>query len=403
VKVAKFSCPRADSRGVWRNALALAVIALAAACGGGGTSFTPNKFLYVSAYAGPNNFPAGIFGFGVDANGGLRAVSGSPAPTSDGGGPIAITRDSKLLYTTQYNQLLAFDINTDGSMTASSAPGVYMPDTPINLVAHPTADFLYVSGSSGTVTVFAIDPSTGALTQASSVILGSNLIGTDAQFVPGGQFQYQNNVYPSIDNPTAWQIAGYSVDGMTGALSPAAGSPLSAAAPAGASPGTMAIDPSGKFLFVSYNFFVVNVGADGGVLAYTINASGQLAVVPGSPFPVGGVPTSIAVDSTGKYLIAATYARLGGAAGNCLAVLAINSNTGALASVPGSPFGPMNSCATVAADPSEPYVYVGSSLTNNNPATVSVLSVDPSSGTPTRVGSATISSKLGVADMALTH
>jgi 6-phosphogluconolactonase (cycloisomerase 2 family) len=358
----------------------------------------------VSAFAGPNNFPANIYGYGVDSGGKLSAVPGSPAVTSDGGGPIAITRDSKLLYTTQFNELLPFVINADGSLTPASAAGVFTPDTPINLVTHPSADYLYVSGSSGVITVFAVDPATGALTQASSVILGTSIVGTDAQFTPGGQFLYQNNVYPAINNPTAWQIAGYSVDGASGALSPAPGSPLSAAAQAGASPGTMAIDPTGKFLYSSYNFFVVNVGADGGIVAYTINAAGALAVVPGSPFDAGGVPVSIAIDSTGKYLIAAIYARLGGPPGNCVAVLAINSNTGALAPVPGSPFGPMNSCGAITADPSQPYVYVGSSFSGSNaPATVSVMSVDPSSGMPTLIGTTSIANKVAVSDMALTH
>lgn len=62
----------------------------------------PSRFLYASAYAGPNTFPASIYGFAVYTDGALSPVPGSPVPTSNGGGPIAITRDSKLLYTTNF-------------------------------------------------------------------------------------------------------------------------------------------------------------------------------------------------------------------------------------------------------------------------------------------------------------
>ena len=74
--------------------------------GGGrcdGIPAVPSRFLYASAYAGPNTFPASIYGFAVSTGGALSPVPGSPAPTSDGSGPIAITRDSKVLYTTTFD------------------------------------------------------------------------------------------------------------------------------------------------------------------------------------------------------------------------------------------------------------------------------------------------------------
>jgi len=79
--------------------------AFLAGCSGGGSNGyppVPSGFLYASALAGPNTFPANIYGFAVYPGGALTPVPGSPAPTSDGGGPIAITRDSKLLYTTNF-------------------------------------------------------------------------------------------------------------------------------------------------------------------------------------------------------------------------------------------------------------------------------------------------------------
>ena len=94
--------------------------ALVTGCGGGGSESAtgvPSRFLYVSAYEGPNTFSAAIYGFAVNTGGELSPVPGMPAPTSNGGGPIAITRDSKVLYTISVDglELLASQINTDGS------------------------------------------------------------------------------------------------------------------------------------------------------------------------------------------------------------------------------------------------------------------------------------------------
>ena len=165
--------------------------ALIAGCGGGGSDGTPavpSRFLYASAYAGPNKFPASIYGFAVYTGGALSPVPGSPAPTSDGGGPIAITRDSKVLYTTNFTRLLAFQINADGSLTNAPVPSYSMPDAQVGLVAHPTADFLYASGNSGVLTVFAIDSATGALSPTSSVTLGNKFLKNSAVITPNGRY-----------------------------------------------------------------------------------------------------------------------------------------------------------------------------------------------------------------------
>ena len=383
--------------------------ALIASCGGGGsdTPGVPTRFLYASAYGGPNDFPASIYGFGVDSAGALSPGPGSPAPTADGGGPIAITRDSKVLYSTDSGGLSVFIINADGSLTNGPGPSFSMqPDTPMGLVAHPTADFLYVSWYSGVLTVFAIDPATGALSLTSSVALGREFIKNAAVITPDGRYLYQDDVYPDETYPNiALQIAGFSANSATGVVGPVPGSPVAPALQPGSSPRAMAIDPSGKFLYVSYEFLVVNVGSDGGLAAYSIDAaSGALSAVPGSPFAVGGVPNSVAIDASGRFLIVSTFPREGEAPGNCLAVFSIDPDTGALTSVPGSPFGPMHSCGIVAADPSAPYVYAGSALqSENTPATVSALSVDQTTGALGLIGQTTIPGKLGVSFIALTH
>lgn len=381
---------------------------LVAGCGGGGSGGgsggTPPgaKFLYASAYGPPNLVPGSIYGFAVDPGGALTPVPGAFADTGEdwGGTPMAITRDSKLLYTlhtiniSSY-ELLAFQINADGSLTNAPVPSYSMANV-WGLVAHPTADFLYVSGYSGVLTVLAIDSATGALSPTSSVSLGNVFIKHSAVMTPNGQYLYQDDLYPDDLYPTAWQIAGFSTNASTGALSPVPGSPLSPTTHAGSYAETMAIDPIGKFLYVGYAFNVVNVGSGGGIAAYSIDAaSGALTAVPGSPFAVGGSPSALAIDASGRFLIAA------GLPGNCLAVFSIDTHTGAVTSVPGSQFGPMQSCDSVAADPSGPYVYAGSigELYGFN-GTVSVLSIDQATGKLALIDEATIPS-LGTGPAAL--
>ena len=60
----------------------------------------------------------------------------------------------------------------------------------------------------------------------------------------------------------------------------------------------MAWEPSGKFLYEC---------TSGEIDAYTISAaSGVPTLIPGSPFAVGIAPTSLAIDPTGKYLYVAS-------------------------------------------------------------------------------------------------
>ena len=80
-------------------------------------------------------------------------------------------------------------------------------------------------------------------------------------------------------------VSGYTVNATTGALTPIPGSPF----PAGSFPISVAVDPSDKFIYVVDN-------VDNNISGYTINAvSGVLAPIPGSPFAAGGAPYSMAV------------------------------------------------------------------------------------------------------------
>lgn len=389
------------------NARILAILALAlAGCGGGGSSSSatpagvPSKFLYAYAINGGDAMEptGGIYGLAVYPGGVLSMLPGPPAQMGLIGAGIAITRDSKALFSANGNlELLAFQINEDGSLTTAPVPSYQIGEV-VGLAVHPTADFLYVSLAAPLLAVYAIDSATGALSQTSSVTFGNATISSSAVITPNGGYLYQS--YVSNEPPTlqTLQIAGFSTNTATGALGPVPGSPLSSAIQS-LDAGAMVIDPTGKFLYVGYIISNALGGeGGGGVAAYSIDAaSGGLSAVPGSPFSVGGIPGAAAIDASGKFLIVSTSPVGGGAAGNCLAVLSIDPGTGALAPVPGSPFGPFQTCESVVADPSEEYVYAGSN------GTVSVLAMDQATGELTLISQANLAGATSVYFIALTH
>jgi 6-phosphogluconolactonase len=89
-----------------------------------------------------------------------------------------------------------------------------------------------------------------------------------------------------VANFNSNNVSGYTIDPSTWELTAIVGSPF----PAGVSPHSVAVDPSGKFAYVA------NEG--GNVSGYTIDPStGALTAIAGSPFPAGSDPFSVVVES----------------------------------------------------------------------------------------------------------
>src|SRR5450759_1382453 len=94
-----------------------------------------------------------------------------------------------------------------------------------------------------------------------------------------------------VANQNSTDVSGYTINGVTGALTPISGSPFAS----GSQPRSVAVDPTGKFAYVA------NTGSNN-VSAYTINGvTGALTPISGSPFASGSFPQSVAVDPTGKF------------------------------------------------------------------------------------------------------
>lgn len=124
--------------------------------------------------------------------------------------------------------------------------------------------------------------------------------------------------------------------------------------------------------------FVANSG-DGNVSAYTVNSSsGALAAVTGSPFAAGTTPRTAGADSAGKFLYVANED--GGVSG-----YTIDRTTGALVAIAGSPFAAGTTPTGVAVDPTARFVYVA----NNGSGDVSGFTANSTTGVLASVGATT--------------
>jgi len=133
-----------------------------------------------------------------------------------------------------------------------------------------------------------------------------------------------------VANQTTNNLAVFPVDVTTGLQAPVSGSPFAS----GLQPGPVAIAPpilpgaskSGKFVFVG------NTGDDS-LSAYSIDSTGSLTPVTGTPIPLGAnaQPSSIAVDPGGKFVYV-------GIATKQIVGFALDASTGALTPITGSPF-----------------------------------------------------------------
>jgi 6-phosphogluconolactonase len=155
-------------------------------------------------------------------------------------------------------------------------------------------------------------------------------------------------VYATLS--AANQVIAYREDPNSGVLTQIAGSPYSA----GDGAHSIVIHPSGKFLYVA------NPGQnENDISLFTIASNGVLTEVPPrtAVTPLGSAPQLLAMDPAGGFLYVANVES------NNISVFSIDSGSGALTPVTGSPFSiglsPMNMQLT----PSGSFLYVSAAST----------------------------------------
>ena len=219
---------------------------------------------------------------------------------------------------------------------------------------------IQVPGGTPTATVI---NSNGTLTAASVSVhqhAEPNPEAINAAIDPSGSFLYEA-VWPGL-----WA---FTIDRQTGNLTEMAASPFDDTQKFE----SVAVDQLGKFVYAY---------ANGQVFAYSIQGgTGQLTAVAGSPFPAldSGEQFAIASDRLAvsqddKYLYVAT--------GSGIFAFSINTSTGALTTVPGSPFGGSAGQAFAIVAPSSGFLY---ETTVGHPTPVSGYSIDPKTGALTPI------------------
>jgi len=320
--------------------------------GAGATSF-----IYVGTFLG------GLIGFRVAENGTLEALPGSPFDSRQSFDNVVVSPSHRFIYGVDRSaaKLVGHRL-VSGVPEGDSLPGLPLDITghPLPLAVDPMGHFLYL-GISGTIAVFAIDPATGALNPVtgSPFPAGGGPVSLAAH--PSGRFLYASA-------GVSGEVAAFTVDPTFGALHEITGSPF--VPTPGALSGALVIEPHGNFLYTGGHRL------DGWRIDGT---SGALTKLDASPFP-GSVgadvkSTVLAADPTGQFLYAVSNA------GTTVAGFRIDATTGDLGDLPGSPYPGGDMPYSVAVDPSGRFVFIG----NDDAAQISALSISPADGSLKKV------------------
>jgi 6-phosphogluconolactonase (cycloisomerase 2 family) len=387
-----------------------------------GASVDPlGKFLYVANFGSSS-----VSAFAINATSGALTAVGSPFPVDSGPRSVQVDPSGKFAYVPNLasDEVEVFSIGATGALSVASRVRTRPHAAALALGMGTTAvtytpKFAYVANqNSNNVSMYTINATTGALASTGTVTAGTQPV--SAVVDPSGKFAYVANLCGSVSCSGGGDVLAYTIDGSTGVLSPVPGSPFAA----GNSPRSVAVDPSGKFAYVANSgsgdvsaytissttgaltpvvgspftagttpfsvtvdpsgrfAYVANLGSGnvtGDVSAYTIDSiTGALSPVAGSPFLAGTFPDSVTVDSSGR------FAYVVNECGNVFCSLigsvsayAIDSTTGALSPVPGSPFTTGMSPRSVTVDPSGKFAYVA----NGSSSDVSAYTIDSTTGT----------------------
>jgi len=303
--------------------------------GGGGGPFAVNRVTTCSAqkliYAS-NAKSNDVSGFSVDpSTGGLAPVPGSPFATGgSSGGAIALacTPDGQFLMAANNgsSDITVFRIGSDGALTAILGSPFALDSRPVGIAISPDGRFLAVAlVSLDAAAMFSIAPDGTLAPVLGSPFPGAGvgaLAGVDVNC--GGKLLFGGAANDQTTIVDVFNIA------TNGALTPLPHSPFPQPLPPFPAPGVginsnvVLLSPNESLLFVSNQ-------QSQSVTVFSVDSSGNLSPVAGSPFSAPGsiFPTGMAMDQGGNFLYVADSRSIYG--------YRVGSD-GALTSVSGSPF-----------------------------------------------------------------
>ncbi len=250
------------------------------------------RFAYVT-----NSGSANISAYGIDSLSGALSQLGTVATGNIPSG-IAIDANSRFAYVANAgdDSVSSYSISATGVMSAVNTistadyPAVANPGS---ILVDPTGTHVIVAGTgTSAIRSYALNLATGAL---DGTFYRSGTAGTSPSSIavdPSGRFIYVTNA--GSDNVMVW-----SLDTTYGFLSKVTNGTIVT----GVGPSSIVIDPLGQFAYVAN-------ATEGSISAYFINyETGLLVQIDADPvisgiqnFPAGTSPGMLAMDMTGKYL-----------------------------------------------------------------------------------------------------
>jgi len=265
----------------------------------------------------------------------------------------------------------------------------------------PSSLAYVANNNASSVSVFRIDPGTGMLALLDTVITAPGGA-TYCEFHPSGKFLFVSGEFSNV-------LSAYSIDarGMPALI---AGSTV----PTRLNPHNLSLDPAGRFLYVANT-------SDNSVSGFRVAPNGSLTEMAGSPFASGITPYEIKVADSGKFAYTANrdsddvsiysvdantgalttiakqsvgckaapcgpraiefspngaFAFVPNRFSNDVTVFSVNTTTGTLTPIQGSPFAAGTDPRSAGADPSGRYLYVP----NTTSGDVSAFSIDAKTG-----------------------
>ena len=331
--------------------------------GGGGNGPTASKFVVVANTYGPESLsvykilPDGTLSFQDNV-----AVSGGEPSM------ILAHPNKEFVYVASHNgyiHVFSFSVDNGALTEIESSPYDYGSEY-INMAITPDGKFLYTTDSYSSETqVFGVDNTTGELNYLESYeVSGSHGIAMH----PTGNFLF-------IGGDTSWsgngELFAFAIDPATGALTPAPGSPI-------VSEGTipdwvwLQTTPDGKYLFGAGNVV-------GGVWSID-NVTGALTTLEITDVGDGNWEIkNLVITPTLPYLYVAGFDN------NSISAYKANED-GSVDNVVSSPFAAGENPKCMAVTEDSKYLYVANYGNKAGDSSIMVYSIDPSTGTPSRIG-----------------
>src|ERR1019366_5075891 len=148
----------------------------------------------------------------------------------------------------------------------------------------------------------------------------------------------------------------------------------------GSSPSCIVVDPTGRFVYVANSL-------SNNISAFSVGAStGTLTDLPGAPYLTGNNPLTMAIDPTGRLLYVSAYTVANSfLQSSGVYAYSIDSATGVLTPLAGSPFPQANIITSITFDPNGDYAFLAQTLAG--PLPLLVDAVNFASGAPATSGS----------------